>query len=157
MKNEYDRIWHIALDLLAKRNHTVFELERKLLKRGFDKVLVENIVSKCGRLHFVDDRNSGRCYLNELIRKGYGPHRIRYEMGRKGIDGQLINELFGEERVEEMERDLCKKVLARKIKTVTAKKDLKKRKNHLFRFLIGRGFSRSVTMELISEFYPESH
>lgn len=157
MKKEYDRVWNIALGLLAKRNHTVFELERKLLKRGFKKIIVEQILFECNRLNFLDDKNSGRSYLNELIRRGYGPHRIRHEMGRKGLEDQLIDELFLEENIWEIESNLCRKVLYRKIKTFSGKRDLKKTKEYLFRFLLSRGFSKSLIIELLNELYMDSH
>jgi regulatory protein len=149
MKNEFDRIWNIVLGFLERRDHTAFELEQKLLQRGFDKNNVHKIISKCRQLDFVDDKNTGRIYLIELIRKGYGPHRIRYEMAQKGLGEDLIDELFLEISVEINERALCEKVLIKKINTLSLKKDSKKRKAILYRFLLSRGFSRSVILDLI--------
>jgi regulatory protein len=155
MKIKDDRIWHIALGLLARRNHTAFELERKLLKRGFDQVTVQKTVAKCSQMQFVDDKVSGRIYLSELVRKGYGPHRIKYEMSQKGLEENLIDELFLEKSIEKNERAMCEKVLLKKIKTVSAKKDSKKVKVLLYRFLLSRGFSRSVILDLIGECHLE--
>jgi regulatory protein len=154
MKNEFDRIWNIALGLLGRRSHTAFELERKLLQRGFDKKIVCKIVSKCSQLQFIDDKISGRLYLSELIRRGYGPHRIRYELVQKGVGNDLIDELFFEESVDKNERAMCEKVLAKKIKMVSTKKDSEKRKALLHRFLLSRGFSRSLILDLIKKCHP---
>jgi regulatory protein len=151
MKNELDQILNIALGLLGRRNHTAFELEQKLLKRGFDKKNVHKIVLKCNQLQIIDDKISGRFYLSELTRRGYGPHRIRYEMSKKGLENQLIEELFFEESLEKNERALCKKVLDKKIKMIPNKKDMKKTKAFLHRFLLSRGFSRTIILDLIEE------
>jgi SOS response regulatory protein OraA/RecX len=62
---------------------------------------------------------------------------------QKGLGNHLIDELFFEESVEKNERAMCEKVLAKKIKMVSTKKDSEKRKALLHRFLLSRGFSRS--------------
>lgn len=151
MKNEFDRIWNIALGMLGKRNHTAFELERKLLQRGFEKELVRKIILKCSESQFIDDKNYGRLYIAELIRRGYGPHRIRYEMSKKGLATHFVDELFAEENIEKNERAMCEKVLAKKNKIVPANKDRQKRKALLQRFLLSRGFSISIISDLIGE------
>jgi regulatory protein len=155
MKNDLIQIWNIALRLLGRRNHTAFELERKLLQRGYDKENVRKIILKCSQLQIIDDKISGRLYLNELIHKGYGPHRIKYVMSQKGMENQLIDELLFEENVEKNERTLCEQVLAKKIKTVSNKKDSKKLKALLHRFLLSRGFSSSVILDLLQECHFE--
>jgi regulatory protein len=155
MKNELHGIWNVALGMLGKRNHTAFELERKLLQRGFEKELVRKIISKCSELQFIDDKNYGRLYIGELIRRGYGPHRIRYEMSKKGLATHLVDELFAEENIEKNERAMCEKVLAKKNKIVPANKDWQKRKALLQRFLLSRGFSISIISDLIGESQPE--
>jgi regulatory protein len=151
MKNNLDQIWNIALGLLGRRNHTAFELERKLMKRGYDKENVRKTIVKCIQLQIVDDKISGRQYLNELIRKGYGPLRIKYMMSQKGLENPLIDELFFEENVEKNERTLCAQVLTKKIKMVQRKKDPKQIKALLHRFLLSRGFSSSVILELLQK------
>jgi regulatory protein len=153
--NEFDRLWNIALGLLGRRNHTAVELERKLLQRDFDKEIVKKIILKCAQLQLIDDKISGRLYLNELIRKGYGPHRIKYQMGKKGLENHLVEELFFEDELEKNERALCKKVLIKKIKMISTKKDTKKTKALLIRFLVSRGFSKTVILDLIDEIFQE--
>jgi regulatory protein len=155
MKNDVDQIWNIALGILGRRNHTAFELERKLLQRDYDKEDVRKTILKCIQLQIIDDKVSGRLYLNELTRKGYGPHRIKDMMSKKGLENHLIDELFFEENVEKNERTLCEKVLAKKIKMVQRKKDSKKIKALLHRFLLSRGFSTSVILELLQKCHLE--
>ncbi len=151
--NGFDQIWKIALGLLARRGHTAVELERKLLYRGFEKSAVQKVIVKCRRLQFIDDKISGRLYLVELIRKGYGPHRIRHKMSQKGLQKDLIDELFLEQEIDENEKSMCEKVLTKKIKTVSAQKDPEKLKTLLYRFLVSRGFSKMVVIDLIKK-YP---
>jgi regulatory protein len=155
IKNDFNQIWKIALGLLGRRNHTALELEQKLLQRGYNKENVRKIILKCSQLQIIDDKISGRLYLNELIRKGYGPHRIKYVMSQKGLENHLIDELLFEENMEKNERTLCEKVLTKKIKMISKNKDSKKIKALLHRFLLSRGFSSSVIVDLLQECHFE--
>lgn len=82
----------IALGLLARREHSRFELEQKLLKRGVGR---EHIRPELDRL--VDEGwLSDARYLEALIRRralaGYGPYRIRDELLKQGIPAADIAE-----------------------------------------------------------------
>lgn len=145
------RAWNVALGLLARRGHTARELETKLRKRGFDRQTAEAVVSKCERMRFIDDRETGRAYLKELVRKGRGPRRIRMEMSRKGLDDPVIDELMENMGVEKKERQFCRMEMEKKLGAVSAEKDSRKKKARVYRFLVSRGFSSSVVCELLGE------
>ena len=146
-----DQAWDTALRLLARRGHTMRELEEKLRRRGFEPQTSATVVSKCEKLKYIDDEASGRAYLNELLEKGYGPFKIRRALAKKGLGEILICDLFDEAGVEEREMDLCREVLQKKLKTASKKTDPEKRKVRLYRFLLSRGFSGSVACDLLGE------
>lgn len=139
------------MNLIAFRAHTTFEIEKKLLKRGFKQSTVRGVVSKCLDLQLVNDKDSGRIYLQELVRKGYGPHRIRRAMAQKGLSRQLVDELFSEETVEENEKSVCERVLIKKMNHIDTRKNTKNVKAFLYRFLLTRGFSAAVIVQLLEK------
>jgi regulatory protein len=148
---EYERAWDKAVGLLTRRGHTARELESKLRTRGFDSQTVEAVVSECEKRNFIDDKETGRIYLKELVRKGYGPHRIRCTMQRKGLSETIIDELFQDIALEDMERELCLKALERKMRTTSLNADPLKQKAQLYRHLVSRGFTGSLVCELLGD------
>ena len=146
---EYKRAWDKAVGFLARRGHTARELESKLSMRGFDSQTVEAVISECEKRNFIDDKETGRIYLKELVRKGYGPHRIRSSMKQKGLSETIIDELFQATALEDMEKELCFKALERKKRTASLNPDPLKQKAQLYRHLVSRGFSGSLACELL--------
>lgn len=146
-----EKAWNIALGLLARRGHTIRELEEKLRRRGFETRTAEAVASKCESLKYADDRETGRFYLKELVEKGHGPLGIRCSMRKKGLKESLIDDLIEESGVGEREKELCRKALEKKLKTVSKSKDPLKRKAQVYRFLMSRGFSNAVVRELLCD------
>ncbi len=147
----FERALNTALGLLARRGHTSRELEDKLGRRGFEPKTVSAVVLECERWKYIDDRETGGAYLRELVKKGCGPLAIRCSMRKKGLEESLIDDLFEESDVEERERELCRTVLEKKLKTVSGKKDPKKTKARVYRFLMSRGFSGAVVRDLLED------
>lgn len=79
-----------AMDLLARREHGVQELARKLQQRGADP---QQVADELARLQDEGLLNEDR-YLESYIRSralaGRGPARIREELQQRGLDRQAI-------------------------------------------------------------------
>lgn len=79
-----------AVRLLARREHSVRELARKLAARGYDEALV---AAELGRLQqeglLSDERFAGE-WVRSRENRGYGPLRIARELAEKGIDEACI-------------------------------------------------------------------
>jgi len=84
----------VALDLLARREHSRRELERKLGARGFPD---EMIASALDALEESGELAAAR-FIESFIRaraaKGQGPARIRAELAQRGIDSEQAAELL---------------------------------------------------------------
>jgi len=81
----------LALKLLAAREHSRLELERKLRARGFDGGLVAVVIERLARAGAIDEARMAEHYVSERAGKGFGPLRIRAELGERG----LAEDLFG--------------------------------------------------------------
>jgi regulatory protein len=133
-----------ALRILSLRDHSVAELARKLVRRGFAEEVVQAVVSECLRLNYLDDRRASEQAVERLKRKGCGARRIRMELARKGLTGadteERLRNAFGPG--EELEVALA--TARRKWKTLQPAADPGKRIQRLQRYLHSRGFSESV-------------
>lgn len=80
------------MDLLARREHAVAELSRKLIEKGFDQFYVaEELATLVGEGLLCDSRYA-ESYVRSRMEKGFGPIRIREEMRQRGIDGRLVGD-----------------------------------------------------------------
>jgi regulatory protein len=83
-----------ALDLLARREHSRRELERKLGARGFPDAMIASTLDaleQSGELAAVRFTES---FIRARAAKGQGPARIRAELAERGIDREQAAELL---------------------------------------------------------------
>lgn len=80
-----------ALGLLTRREHSRKELGRKLIARGLDAAEVEAAVSRLAEDGWQDDRRFAESLVRARASGGYGPGRIRAELGSHGLDPESID------------------------------------------------------------------
>jgi len=90
----------LALDLLARREHSRRELERKLGARGF---AAETIGATLDALEESGELAAARfteSFIRARVAKGHGPTRIRAELAERGIDREQAAELLGAAEID---------------------------------------------------------
>jgi len=80
-----------AMDLLARREHSVYELRRKLDTRGLDPGLVDAAVTDLVDRGLVSDERYTETMVRSRRARGHGPLRIRADLKRNGVDGSVID------------------------------------------------------------------
>lgn len=81
---------HAAMDLLARREHSLAELRKKLLARDFEGGEIEETLAALAREGLADNGRFCEAFIASRIRKGQGPIRIRAELLERGIEGETI-------------------------------------------------------------------
>ena len=128
------------MDLLARREHGVTELSRKLVKKGFEPEQVEQVIQ--GLL--VDRLVSDQCFCESMIHsrfnRGHGPIKVRYELRSKGIEDQIIDGVMNELGTDWQQAlvNLIKKKYAGSLSGTPAERAKK------VRFLSSRGFPQDM-------------
>jgi regulatory protein len=74
-----------AVGLLARREHSRQELERKLAVRGFLDEVVSRALAELERTGALADVRFTDSFVRSRIAKGQGPQRIRAELAQRGI------------------------------------------------------------------------
>jgi len=75
----------IALELLARREHSRRELMRKLAARGFSDDVVSQVLDDLERTGALANARFTDSFVRSRIGKGQGPQRIRAELAQRGI------------------------------------------------------------------------
>lgn len=79
-----------AMDLLARREHSLAELREKLAARDFPPEEIEAALAGLSREGLADEGRFVEAFVASRIRKGQGPIRIRAELQDRGIAGDAV-------------------------------------------------------------------
>jgi len=125
-----------AMDILARREYTRLELNRKLLHRIDHHELLEQVLNKLASDGLQSDERFAESYLRFRRLKGLGPTRIKAELREKGVSENLISEIIYADDPHWLET--AKKVLKKKYGDTRSEsaEEVAKR----VRFLTYRGF-----------------
>lgn len=84
-----------ALYLLEHRSHSKKELAEKIARTAASRKAAQAAADHMEELGLVDDESYARDYAKDLfLRKRYGSMRVKQELRRKGIDGELVDQLL---------------------------------------------------------------
>jgi len=79
-----------ALGLLTRREHSRKELTRKLTDRGVERAEAAAAIEKLCDAGWQDDARFAQVLVRSRANAGYGPIRIRAELGTHGLDREAV-------------------------------------------------------------------
>ena len=128
---------HKAISLLAIREHSAVELLTKLTQKGIDENIADIVLQQLQEQGLQSDSRFIESFVNERIRRGYGPIKIQYQLLQKGIANELISEYVNIDQELWLEKAQIQYQKKYKDTCATDYKEWGKRA----RFLQGRGFT----------------
>lgn len=140
-----------ALDLLARREHSRRELERKLEARGFGTDVMGATLDALEQRGLLVAARFGESFVRLRVTRGQGPVRIRAELAERGIDSSAVEELLRSADVDWAE---AARSARRKRFGAAPPRDFKERARQA-RFLEYRGFD-STQIRAALELSPDS-
>lgn len=93
---EYKRLRRAAFNALARRDHSVNELKKKLLKKSEDISLVNNVINAFITENILDDTRLAEALTEAKYRQGLGPTRIKRLLQSKALDHEHVQNTFSE-------------------------------------------------------------
>jgi regulatory protein len=142
-------VMNTAVRILANRDHSKYELKRKLQQRGFASKSISTVMVECERFGYIDDKRTARVYILQLKRKCFGKRYIQQALKKKRLSGAAIEKILSENYPGVDEYEHAGRLLEKKMRTFARETDPKKRSDKIYRFLYSRGFSPAVISELI--------
>lgn len=88
----YDKALRSAANMLARREHSVFELTRKLQQRDIPPEVIDRVIAVLIADRLLSNERYAESYVRMRSNRGYGPTRIRMEMQERGVEEVLIEE-----------------------------------------------------------------
>jgi regulatory protein len=131
-----------AMDLLARREHAVGELHRKLNARFRDcNEQIDEEIRRLTEEGLQSDARLAEAFVNSRIGKGQGPLKIRRELQLREVNSEIISIAFEHSGIDWAA--LAASVLEKKfgVGVLTDKTFNPKEKGRRARFLQQRGFT----------------
>ncbi|RME89267.1 MAG: regulatory protein RecX [Candidatus Hydrogenedentota bacterium] len=145
--SSFEEVYQKAISLLSRRQHSVFELKQKLLKRKFPPVVVDSVIEKLLEQKYLNDEEYARMVVRYYFHKGN--YYIRQKLKYARVESSII-EVVLPDMEDELKR--CLEVAQRK-KAILAKRNPsteKQTKEKLYRFLASRGFTPVTIQKTIA-------
>ena len=130
-----------ALRLLARREHSRRELERKLAPRAESQEALESLLDSLEQKKQLSNERFAAERARSMARK-FGAARIRQDLKAKGVSAELVD---GVSAAGDLER--ARAILERKYRTPLATREERAKR---MRFLQSRGFSFEIIHQLLS-------
>jgi regulatory protein len=122
--------------MLARREHSQFELREKLTELGGESSVIDTILHEFSTENWQNDRRFTEVFIRYSARKGQGALNIRQELKQRGItDKEMVEELLAEHDWFDLAQQTRSKKFGEELPTE------RKEQARQLRFLQYRGFS----------------
>jgi regulatory protein len=143
-------LYTVAINGLARRAYSVFEMRTYLERRAEDKNVVKDVLARLKQLDYLDDARYARQFvrLHTELRK-QGAFRIARDLRARGVPDRHIEEALAERSTESSESALVRERLTRRMKLLRGPLD-ERRVASLYRSLLRAGFSADTIRRELS-------
>lgn len=87
---ELQDVRNSAVRLLARREHSRLELQRKLAQRDFNTSLIHQVLDELEVEGLQSDQRYAESLVNSRIGRGQGPLKIRAELSQNGVPDNVV-------------------------------------------------------------------
>ncbi|NIM04002.1 hypothetical protein GTN66_07665, partial [bacterium] len=140
--------------LLSYRARSCQEITERLLRKKYERKIINEVVEELKRLHYLDDRAFAIEWVEMRLREKRGKRLIRQELLKKGIEKEIIDDSIAEslEKIATNEDELAWQAIERRIPRYQKLEKLKAYRR-IKDFLIRRGFSIETTENTLNKFF----
>jgi regulatory protein len=138
----------LALQYLSYKDHSVQRLGEKLLAKGVSDTDVAIVLGRLMEYGYLDDERVATQWTESLLKQGYGEHRIKQDLIKKGLDTETAEQLA----MSEEESDTAMRLDALVIKLNKGKPFDFKEKQRLYGALCRRGFDYDDIRQALNRF-----
>lgn len=135
-----------ALRLLARREHSAYELGEKLVQKGHEKSLIPDVLNEVQRLGLQSDDRFAQSLFRLRLSQGYGPLKIRQILQGHALEKSTIEGAFNHMEVDWLAQ--AEAVRVKKFKQTSGIMFIELQKQQ--RFLLYRGFPMALIRKLIA-------
>lgn len=149
---DYYNIKQNAYRYLSGRNHSKYELKTKLLRKKYDKSLIESVISDLENLGYLNDEEFALNYFKYQKGKSKGFLKIKSELIRKGIDRNILDGIEIDNKDLNDFYESAKKIANKKYLQLS-KRNIDKSKilSKIYQSLLSKGFTVDIITEVMND------
>ncbi len=138
--------WNKALELLSRREHSVYELKQKLKIKINDLQIdeLDEVIEKLKNQNLLSDQRFALAVIKQKSSQGYGPKFIELYLKNKFVSSNDYD--IYEQNINWVE--ICVNQIAKKIRSSSMSL---KEKEKISRFLSNRGFNYEIIKSAFNE------
>lgn len=139
--------WNKALELLSRREHSVYELKQKLKTKIFSLKIneLDEVIEKLKNQNLLSDQRFALAVIKQKSSQGYGPKFIELYLKNKFVSSHDYD--IYEHNIDWIE--ICVNQIAKKIRSSSVSL---KEKEKISRFLSNRGFNYEIIKAAFNKF-----
>ena len=139
--------WNKALELLSRREHSVYELKQKLKIKIIDLQIdeLDEVIEKLKNQNLLSDQRFALAVIKQKSSQGYGPKFIELYLKNKFVSSHDYD--IYEHNIDWIE--ICANQIAKKTRSSSVSL---KEKEKISRFLSNRGFNYEIIKSAFNEF-----
>jgi regulatory protein len=138
-----------AFLLLKFRLRSENELKARLKQKGFLPEVAESTVNFLKAKEFIDDRVFAKGWVSSRLKRPLGLRKIKLELVQKGVAKEIIQEALAQANEQYSEGQTVSQLAKQRFAKLTGIDPLKA-KARVYGYLMRRGFSPDVIMEVIN-------
>lgn len=143
---------------LSRRDHSSSELKQKVSKKGYKEGDIEQVIENLSDSGYLDDKAFATKFAEEKTELNqWGPKKIRSHLYKKGIDRTIIDKVLTQKTDDLQLQQICVDLVMKRKRYFLREDDDFKRKQKIYRYLAGRGFSGSVIKKSLPRITDKLH
>ncbi|TVR16597.1 MAG: regulatory protein RecX [Balneolaceae bacterium] len=134
-----------ALRYLGRSDHPSGELMRKLQAKGFEESAIRIVIGELTDRGYIDDDSFAVTFAREKVEfNKWGPNKIRAALFKKKLPKDSIEKAIRRSSENLQQEQICVDLVLKRKNHFLREDDLFKRKQKIYNYLAGRGFSIPV-------------
>lgn len=149
---EREEIRDHLLRLLGRRSHTRTELFRKGRRKGGDPDVLEEELDRLEEKGYLDNTGFAKQFVHDkLYLRGWGPHKIRGELRRRGVGESQADETIREESDTLDLTRICVDLALKRRRHFLREEEPFRRRQKIAAWLQRKGYARESIMTAMPE------
>ncbi len=147
---EYQQGKRKALKYLGRRLRSEKELRTYLKRKQISPRNSDRIINYCLKEKYLDDVDFTRAFINDQLNLNRaGINKIRMKLFQRGIDHNLIEQQLNALTDSDQQVAVALRIARKKLALI--RQDPQKKRDKLYRYLKGKGFTTPVIYQVLQE------